>query len=168
MTGNSDLNRWLAAGRADAAQRTPDPMIEQQLLARVRERSALQSVAASRPVALAGTTSARNRSAWWMRWSFGVPVVMTAGLLAMLGARLLQPAALPPAFTADSGTPFFALVASEAIAAERAPVVVASQVPRTALADYGLPIDPARADEPVAAEFLVSGAGVVLAVRFRE
>ena len=165
---NAMLNQWLSAGRAGAAQRKPDPLIEQQLLALVRERGALRSVAAARPVAVEPSARARDESAWWKRLSFGVPVALAAGVVALLGARLLQPVEAPAPVAESHATPFFALVASEAIAAERAPVVVTSQVSRTALADYGLPIDPARIDEPVGAEFLVSRGGVVLAVRFRE
>lgn len=65
-------------------------------------------------------------------------------------------------------TPFLALVASEAIAAERSALIVSSQVSGAALADYGLPLDPARVDQPIRADFLVSPTGFVLAVRFTE
>jgi hypothetical protein len=44
--------------------------------------------------------------------------------------------------------------------------VVAAELPRAALAYYGLPIDPARADQPARAELLMSARGAVLAVRF--
>jgi hypothetical protein len=88
-------------------------------------------------------------------------------LVALVGGNLLAPR---PGEHPRPGvaTPFIALVGSEALAAARDPIVVPSQVARTTLADYGLPVDPARADEPVGAEFLVSRAGLVLAVRFRE
>lgn len=156
------LNEWFAEARGDLAQRVPDPMIETQLLARVRERGSLRSVAAAAPV-----RPARRSRPWWLRLSIGVPLAAAALLLVPLGTRLMAPVA-PAAADREVATPFIALVASEALAAERAPVVVASQVARTALADYGLPVDPARVDEPVDAEFLVSRTGVVLAVRFRE
>jgi hypothetical protein len=45
---------------------------------------------------------------------------------------------------------------------------VPARLPRTALADFGLPIDPSRADVPVKADLLMSPRGVVLAVRFVE
>jgi hypothetical protein len=53
------------------------------------------------------------------------------------------------------------------MAAEPA-VIVSSQVAAATLSEYGLPVDPARADEPVRAEFLLSPTGLVLAVRFAE
>ena len=65
-------------------------------------------------------------------------------------------------------TPFLALVASEAIAAEPSAVIVPSQVSGAALSDYGLPVDPARVDQPIRAEFLLSPTGLILAVRFAE
>lgn len=161
MTRDTGLDSWLAAARDAAAQRAPDPLVEQQLLARVRERRALQSVAVARqPLPVPATDIP-----WWRRWTLGVPVALAAVLALLLIATPLAPVA--PAATAAS-TPFFALAGIDAIAAETAPTVVSSRVPRTALADYGLPVDPARVDEPVNAEFLMSRAGVVLAVRFRE
>jgi hypothetical protein len=158
------MDDWMDAARDDLAQRAPDAIVEAQLLARVRERGALRSVEAAVPVRVAP-----KRRPWWLRLSVGVPLAAAAVFVVLLGTRLLVPPSADPAMAAhEVATPFIALVAGEALAAERAPVVVASQVPRTALADYGLPVDPARADEPVDAEFLMSRTGVVLAVRFRE
>jgi hypothetical protein len=161
MNGNT-VNDWLDAARHDVAQRAPDAMVETQLLARVRERSALRSVAM-----LAPARKARQITPWWIRLLVGLPVAIAAVLVVLLGTRPLAPAA-PSVPEGEVATPFIALVGSEALAAERAPVVVSSQVARTALADYGLPVDPARVDEPVGAEFLVSRTGIVLAVRFME
>jgi hypothetical protein len=140
-----------------------DPMVEQRLLDRVRELRALKSLAAVRP---AGRT-APAEVPWWRRWTLVAPVAIAGMLLMLLFARPTAPVDSENA-AAAAATPFFALAGIEAIAAERAPLVVSSRVPRTALADYGLPVDPGRADEPVEAEFLLSRAGVVLAVRFRE
>ena len=63
---------------------------------------------------------------------------------------------------------FIALTSMETIAAETAPQIVSAQMPRAALAGFGLPVDPARADQPVHTELLMSPRGVVLAVRFVE
>lgn len=161
MSGHT-MKDWLAVARDDVAQRAPDPMVEAQLLTRVRERRALQSVSAARR-----TPVRRPAPPWWMRLSFGLPVAFAAALIVLLGTRPLAPVG-PSAPQRAIATPFIALVGSEALAAEPAPVVVSSQVARPTLADYGLPVDPARADEPVDAEFLVSRSGVVLAVRFKE
>ena len=65
-------------------------------------------------------------------------------------------------------TPFLALVTSEAIAAEPSALIVSSEVAGSTLSDYGLPVDPARIDQPVRAEFLLSPTGLLLAVRFAE
>ena len=91
-------------------------------------------------------------------------------LLEVLAARLPKRRGAVSHLTPThcAGSPFFSLVAPEAMAAQRSAVLVASQVSGAALADYGLPLDPARVDEPIAAEFLLSPAGVVLAVRFTE
>lgn len=161
MSGNT-MNEWFGGARDDLAGRGPDAMVESQLLARVRERSALRAVAATH----AGGPVGRPRP-WWMRLSFGVPLAVAATLVLMAGTQMLAPVA-PSSQQSAIATPFIALVTSEALATARAPVVVESQVARTALADYGLPVDPARVDEPVDAEFLVSRTGVVLAVRFKE
>ena len=158
-------NAWLAAARADTAGRVPDQMVETQLLARVRERQALASVASARPARRA--ERGRTESSWWTRLTFAVPVALAGMVAVIVGVPLLAPTPAVPARKVVA-TPFIALVGSEALARESAPMVVPSQVARTALADYGLPVDPARADEPIDAEFLVSRSGLVLAVRFKE
>jgi hypothetical protein len=155
------IDEWMAAARADLELRKPDPMIEHRLLARMRERQALRSVAATQPA----RTPARARP--MRRWLWlGAPALAAALGFVVLMIGFSRPDAIDaPVLRA---TPFFALASAEAIAAERAPIVVESAVPRMALADYGLPVDPARVDEAVGAEFLLSRAGVILAVRFKE
>ena len=44
--------------------------------------------------------------------------------------------------------------------------VMPARMPRMALAQFGLPVNPARAAEPIDAELLVRPDGAVLAVRF--
>jgi hypothetical protein len=158
------LSEWLAAARADVARREPDPMIEHRLLARTREQRALRSVAETQPTRRAEPARAR-RWQWFARPMLASGVAIASILLLIGIVALPQPQPDAPMLT---GRPFLALVSSEAIAAERSPFVVESKLPRAALADYGLPVDPARVDEPVGAEFLLSHAGVVLAVRFKE
>jgi hypothetical protein len=160
------LDHWLAAARDELARREPPPWSEGELRARIDERLALQAVADSPPAlqprAQPRAASAKRRLLVWL----GAPA-MAAGAFALLlvAATLLHsgvgPAALPPA-------PFIALTSIDAIAAEPGKVVVPARVPRAQLADYGLPVDPARADVPAQAEFLLSARGVVLAVRFVE
>jgi hypothetical protein len=61
--------------------------------------------------------------------------------------------------------PFLALQPLERIAHEAGARVVATEFPRALLADWGLPVSPDRAGEPVRAEMLYSADGEPLAVR---
>lgn len=163
------LDDWLSAARTDLAQRPLDPLAEQQLLSRVREMRALQSVAATRvdivgPERRASRRQPRLAVLAWRGWRTAALAGVTTLVIA-LAIAMLAPEA--PQRAAEVRTPFLALVASDAMAAEPA-VIVSSQVAAATLSEYGLPVDPARADEPVRAEFLLSPTGLVLAVRFAE
>jgi hypothetical protein len=61
--------------------------------------------------------------------------------------------------------PFLALRPLERIALEPGTTVVATEFPRALLADWGLPVSPDRAGEPVRAEMLYSADGEALAIR---
>ena len=163
------LDDWLSAARTDLVQRPPDPLAEQQLLARVREMRALQAVAATRigvvpPARRPLSHQIRFALLRWRGWRTAALAGVTTLVIA-LSIAMLAPDV--PQRDAAVRTPFLALVASEVIAAEPA-VIVSSQVAAATLSEYGLPVDPARADEPVKAEFLLSPTGLVLAVRFAE
>ena len=166
MEHGSRLDDWLAAARSElAACGEPNLLAEQQLLARVRETRALQSVAAAR----VGTPPPRDhRTGFWHRlFSWRAAALAGAAMLAIaISALVLAPN--QPQSDATVRTPFLALVASDAIAAEPSAVIVPSQVSGAALSDYGLPVDPARVDQPIRAEFLLSPTGLILAVRFVE
>ncbi len=153
-----DLDDWLAAARADLAQQTPPAWIESALAARQAERLLLQRL---RPVT---TVAPARRAGSWLRWQWVVPVALAAVLVVSVAIVMLveqAPAGQPPL-----APQFVALWPLETIAAESQPVLITSNVPREQLAAYGFPVDPARADQPVRAEFLVSRRGAVLAVRF--
>ena len=64
----------------------------------------------------------------------------------------------------DAG-PFLALKPLDRIAIEPGATVVTTQFPRALLAEWGLPVAPDRAGEPVRAEMLYSAQGEPLAVR---
>jgi hypothetical protein len=64
----------------------------------------------------------------------------------------------------DAG-PFLALKPLDRIALEPGATVVTTQFPRALLAEWGLPVAPDRAGEPVRAEMLYSAEGEPLAVR---
>lgn len=160
------LDRWLAAARDELARREPPPWSEGELRSRIDERLALQAVAGARPAmqprAQPRAASAKRRFLVWL----GAPA-MAAGAFALLlvAGTLLRSGGGP---NPERSAPFIALTSIDAIAAEPGKVVVPARVPRAQLADYGLPVDPARADVPAQAEFLLSARGVVLAVRFVE
>lgn len=65
---------------------------------------------------------------------------------------------------ADAG-PFLALRPMERYSLDGAATVVATEFPRALLADWGLPVSPERAGEPVRAEMLYSADGEPIAVR---
>ena len=165
MEHGSRLDNWLAAARSELEAHAPDPLAEQQLLARVREARALQSVAATR---IDTVPRRERRTGFWRRpFSWRAAALAGAATLAIaISAIVLVPNA--PQSDTTVRTPFLALVASEAIAAEPSAVIVSSQVSGAMLSDYGLPVDPARVDQPIRAEFLLSPTGLILAVRFTE
>ena len=105
---------------------------------------------------------------WWM------PPLALAAVIAVVSWMIRGPmppmAAPEPRVTAaaspdnDPG-PFLALRPLERIALEPGTTVVATEFPRALLADWGLPVSPDRAGEPVRAEMLYSANGEPLAVR---
>lgn len=168
MKDRQSIDRWLTAARADVSQHAPHALAEHRALARWRERSALQAIAATTPDrALAmPARPLRSRFAPVRLW-LGIPVAISVGVALLIGALVLLPVGEPRAIEYGA-TPFIALTSVDELERAGQPLLVSSQVPRIAMADYGLPVDPARADQPVDAEFLLSRTGVVLAVRFKE
>ena len=65
----------------------------------------------------------------------------------------------------DGNGVFIALDSAERIAAEPAPRMVATEVPRTSLAALGVPLTPENAGDSVRAEILVAADGQPLALR---
>ena len=131
-------------------------------------RAELQTITV--PAALEGALATRFRREhraprprlWWM------PPLALAATIALVSWMIRAPVAtiVPkvPAVEADSG-PFLALRPLERIALEPGTTVVATEFPRALLADWGLPVSPDRAGEPVRAEMLYSASGEALAVR---
>src|SRR5690242_21703066 len=95
-----------------------------------------------------------------------------AASLAIMVWMLRTPPAEPvteQAVTAPpAATEFIPIVPVADIARTRGAYVVSTQMPRTMLADFGLPVSPTRAADSVASELLVRADGTVLAVRFLE
>jgi hypothetical protein len=133
-------------------------------------RQALQQVSA--PAALESSLAARFRrthraqrpSLWWMP---PLALLATAAVTSWMIRAPVPPmrsAVAIVATEADAG-PFLALKPLERIALEPGTTVVASEFPRALLADWGLPVSPDRAGEPVRAEMLYSADGEALAIR---
>jgi len=83
----------------------------------------------------------------------------------MVRGPLPSPVVQAMAVPAEDPGPFLALRPLERIALEPSTTVVATEFPRALLADWGLPVSPDRAGEPVRAEMLYSADGEALAVR---
>jgi hypothetical protein len=133
-------------------------------------RGALQDVAA--PPALEAALAARFRrqhrtarpSLWWMP---PLALLATAAVVSWMIRAPQAPVTVqgaPASLEADAG-PFLALKPLDRIALEPGTTVVTSEFPRALLADWGLPVAPDRAGEPVRAETLYSANGEALAVR---
>jgi len=118
--------------------------------------------------ALAARFRARHRTGrprlWW------IPPLALAATVAIVSWMVRGPLpAVHDAQTieapAEDPGPFLALRPLERIALEPSTTVVATEFPRALLADWGLPVSPDRAGEPVRAEMLYSADGEPLAVR---
>ena len=133
-------------------------------------RGALLSV--SPPAALEGALAARFRrqhraarpSLWWMP---PLALVATGAIVSWMirAPQAPVPVALAPVPIESDAGPFLALKPLDRIALEPGTTVVASEFPRALLADWGLPVAPERAGEPVRAETLYSADGEALAIR---
>ena len=131
-----------------------------------RELQALKAPASIEDELVARFRANRRRTLrprlWW------VPPLALAATLAIVSWMVRVPVAVaPPAATvaAEDPGPFLALKPLERIALEPSTTVVATEFPRALLADWGLPVSPDRAGEPVRAETLYSAEGEPLAVR---
>ena len=105
---------------------------------------------------------------WWM------PPVALAATIAITSWMIRGPmpdshslVSLAPATSTLEGDPgpFLALQPLDRIANEQGTRMVTTEFPRALLADWGLPVSPDRAGEPVRAEMLYSADGEPLAVR---
>jgi hypothetical protein len=133
-------------------------------------------MAAPRAVAMRPPTLLQRWAAW-IAWP--VSVTAATGLVSWMvytNPAVAPEPALPAALTsyetpangALAATPFLALTSLDVISASGRNEVVSATLPRATLAEFGLPVSPMRAAEPIDAEFLVGPNGGVLAVRFVE
>jgi hypothetical protein len=149
LAQNTLLDLRFDQMKRELALHTAPDSIEQALLERFRK----QKRPASRP------------RLWWM------PPLALAAAVAIVSWMVRAPLTAPQlasvasaAVESDPG-PFLALKPLERIALEPGTTVVSAEFPRALLADWGLPVSPDRAGEPVRAEMLYSAEGEALAVR---
>ena len=119
------------------------------------ERSLLARFKATRP-------SQRPRLWWMPPLALAATVVMVSWVIR---APLTNPVAPAAEVTEADAGPFLALRPLERIALEPGAAMITTEFPRALLADWGLPVSPDRAGEPVRAEMLYSADGEPLAVR---
>ena len=119
------------------------------------------SVEAARVASFRGRAKhARRPRLWW------IPPLALAATVALVSWMVRGPMTTAPALEVrDDPGPFLALRPLERIALEPSTTVVATEFPRALLAEWGLPVSPERAGEPVRAEMLYSADGEPLAIR---
>ena len=103
----------------------------------------------------------------WLAW----PAALAASIFAIsFIVRQAPPQELVPTIAAetlrDAAETFMPVVSSEEIARAGDTYVMAARLPRTTLAQLGLPVNPERIGEAVETELLVRADGAVLALRF--
>jgi len=133
-------------------------------------RAAMASVTA--PAALEPALAAHFRrthrrarpSLWWIP---PLAVFATVAVVSWMIRAPHPPMHVPPTTnpSVEDSQPFLALKPLERIALEPGTTVVTTEFPRALLADWGLPVAPDRAGEPVRAEMLYSADGEALAIR---
>ena len=103
---------------------------------------------------------------WWVPpLALAATIALVSWMVRVPGSEVPSAYSLPPSAPVDDPGPFLALKPLERIALEPSTTVVATEFPRALLADWGLPVSPDRAGEPVRAEMLYSADGEALAVR---
>jgi hypothetical protein len=119
-------------------------------------------------VAAAVRAAARWRPAGrhaWIAWPLAIAasVVLVSFLLRSFA---ITPDDVPLAAAPPRHAAFTPVVPLAEIESSEEAVVVPARVPRMTLAQFGVPIDPARADDTVDTELLVRRDGALLAYRF--
>ena len=143
------VDQGLAALRAEMAGVHAPPAIENALAAKFRR-----------------THKQETRPRFWWMPPLALAATIALATWMIRGVHSPDPIVIEqtPA-RADPG-PFLALRPMERIALEPgSTTVVTTEFPRALLADWGLPVSPERAGEPVRAEMLYSAQGEPIAVR---
>lgn len=149
---NPDLDRRFAALKDAVAGELPPPATDRAVAAAIARAGRAPRTA--------------ERGDRWLAW----PLALAATIAALsFVVRSLPPEAVtaqPGASTRASGDEFLPVVPIADIERAGDALVVPARLPRTTLAQLGLPINPARAADAIDAELLVRRDGSVLAVRF--
>jgi hypothetical protein len=149
---NADLDRRFAALKDAVAAETPPPATDRAIAAAVA-----RATRAPRPAAHGDR---------WLAW----PIALAASIaLLSFVVRSLPPEAVvaqPGAPLHSNADEFLPVVPIADIERAGDALVVPARLPRTTLAQLGLPINPARAADAIDTELLVRRDGSVLAVRF--
>ena len=167
-----ELQARLMRLREATATVHPPAYVEAQLNARLFGADARNAVSASavKPQPMRRTPTGAERWAAWIAWP--ISVTAAAGLVSWMVYTnpAIAPEQIGPAASYDESRqaqmPFLALTALDNIEGGARNEVVSATLPRATLAEFGLPVSPLRAAEPIDAEFLVGANGSVLAVRF--
>jgi len=137
----------------------------------LRPPSAVDRAIAAAIVRAERSGAAAARGSQWrafLAWPTAVAIAAAlATVVWTLRASLERESELAPT-AVSAATDFIPVVPIDDIARSRGVYVVSTPLPRTVLADLGLPVSPLRAAEPVQGELLVRADGTVLAVRFLE
>jgi hypothetical protein len=155
---------------------TPDPVLAEPLAAL---RRSMASVDAPRGVEkeLMDAFAAQFPPRRWYhalsprQWTLtgGAAAIATVALLAVMLPRVPMSPSIPAPgaehVATDDGPAFIALQPIERIEQETNPRMLEADVPRTALASLGVPVDPEDAGDSVRAEMLVGADGSPLALR---
>ena len=150
-SSHPELDRRFAALREAAAEWTPPASVDAAVAA--------ATVRAARRV--------RRRRAQ-MPWIVAPLAIAASLVLVAFIVRSLPPHTpdAAPATPATARATFTPVVPLAAITDTGDAYVVPARVPRMTFAQFGVPVDPARADVPVDAELLVRRDGALLAYRF--
>lgn len=150
-----ELDRRLAALK-DALAGAEPPASTDLAIAKAVDRAAAKRARASRgPRAL-------DR---WLAWPLALAATIAGVAIAI---RAIPDGDISPVKAASASAPprFIPVVPVAEIERSSDAYVVPARVPRMALAQFGLPVNPARADDAVDTELLVRPDGAVLALRF--
>ena len=152
IMSNDPLDRRFAALKDAVAAELPPT---------ATDRAVAAAVARARRA-----TRAAARGDRWLAW----PLALAASIAVLsLVVRSLPPEAVVPdaaVIAQAAGDEFMPVVPIADIESATDALVVPARLPRTTLAQLGLPINPARAADAIDTELLVRRDGSVLAVRF--